>query len=175
MKIRIDEVGQILDEHIAKAIAKSKRRPSIADYEAGIAKALTHDPFSPQEMDGRDGSQYHVPYLTSPDGGFYPHPLEYWTEQGKDPNTYREVHSFYENLGIAQQSLNNLRTLHQQGGKFSFLVRSSVPVEREEVFLDLKKANKLLQIGDIGKLFIVDRSMGFFVVENELPTIWIDK
>ncbi len=177
MKLRIDEVGEILDEHIVKAIARSRKRPTIADYEAMVVKNLTHNPFSPEEISGSEGSPHYTPYLSSVDGGFYPHPLEYWTQQGKDPSTYRETHSFYEKLGIAQQSIDNLQALQQQGNKFSFLARSVLREEKieEEIFIDLKKADRLLQIGDIGKLFIIDRNMGYFIVENEIPMIWVDK
>ena len=136
MKLRIDDIGSILDNCIRKASSGKSR--SISDIEDDIRKTLTHNPFVPDEVSSLEGSPHYTPYLVAEESGFYPHPPEYWVEQGKDPLTYREVHKFYEDAGIKQNNFESLQNLYSQAGKFSFLKNS--------LSFDLMKYDKELVI-----------------------------
>lgn len=175
MKVRIDEVGSILDDQIIRAALISRIKPSVADYEENIIKAITFDPSNIREINSAEGSQYYTPYQQSVDGGFYPYSVEHWAGQGKNPEDYRDVHDFYAKLGVVQDSLDALKVVHGQGKKFSFLVRS-INYPKEEIIYDEKvyiiESELFIRsdvIEDIGKFFISNKIFRHFVLD--LPGI----
>lgn len=118
MLLRIDEIGSIFDDDILKS--KSKRRRTVADYQEMISKGLSFDPSRITEVTTIEDSGYYAPYLQADDGGFYPHPANYWVGQGKDPQTYGNTVDFYNRAGIQHDTMDALNRLKEQSGQFSF-------------------------------------------------------
>lgn len=176
MKVRIDEIGTILDDQISKSLL-SRKRPSISDYEDIISKSITFNPFNIREINSSEESDYYTPYDVSIDGGFYPHSVQHWADQGKNPEDYRDVHDFYSKLGVAQDSMDAFKVIHGQKGRFSFLKRSldyeeeEIVIENENIYIDeIQKSELFINTDiDIGKYFISNNIFKHFILD--LPGI----
>ena len=83
MRKSMKEIAEILDDVIEPKVS--------------LSKALTFNPMMPFEMTAE--SSYYNPYRILPDGSFFPHPREYWTSIGKDPEGYKNVYEHYREAG----------------------------------------------------------------------------
>ena len=71
-----------------------------------VKKSLSFNPLSIPEM--TLDSNYYNPYRTLSDGTFMPHPREYWTSQGRNPEGYQNVFEMYRDAGAYRKSLSEL-------------------------------------------------------------------
>jgi len=72
-----------------------------------LQKALSFNPADIQMM--TEGSAFYNPYRSLPDGSFFPHPREYWTSLGKDPEGYQNVYEHYRDAGHYRKSFDSLK------------------------------------------------------------------
>lgn len=144
MRLRIDEIGVVLDDTIQKGLARfgAPKRRKVLDYAEEIKKGLSFNPMNPVEVTDPAASQYYAPYMMAPEGGVYPHPIEHWMEMdgNRDPREYRTVHEFYQQAGVPQTSLDKIREIHNQLQKFSFVRRSLNEIFEVELAESISKA-----------------------------------
>lgn len=115
------DLASTLDEHIEKG-EKLELKKALKK-KADLRKALTFDPYNPVTYHEESG--FYNPYRMV-DGGYLPHPVEYWRGQGKDTqhmdggqptghyvDPYREVQELYENFKPVVQASQNLRAFRR--------------------------------------------------------------
>lgn len=70
-----------------------------------IDKSLSFNPARLQTMS--EEGPYYNPYRVMEDGSFMPHPREYWTSVGKEPEGYQNVFELYRDAGHYRKSLKS--------------------------------------------------------------------